>query len=107
MEHNTVRTSMAEDEQEIDLIELILDVCRRWRSLVALGLIGVVIGLGVGLYMANVKPKLDDFEVEGLHLKEIEQYARYQALYEEQLAWEQESILWSRDPSAAYTGSVT
>lgn len=107
MENNTVRTSMAEDEQEIDLIELILYVCRRWRSLIALGLIGVVIGVGVGLYKANVKPKLDDFEVEELHLKEIEQYARYQALYEEQLAWEQESILLNMDPTAAYTGSVT
>ena len=107
MENNTVRTSLAEDEQEIDLIELILYVCRRWRSLVALGLIGVVIGVGVGLYKANVKPKLDDFEVEELHLKEIEQYARYQALYEEQLAWEQESILLNMDPTAAYTGSVT
>ena len=87
MENNMVRTSRTEDEQEIDLIELILYVCRRWRSLIALGLIGVVIGLGVGLYKANVKPKLDDFEVEELHLKEIEQYARYQALYEEQVAW--------------------
>ena len=107
MENNTVRTSMAEDEQEIDLIELILYVCRRWRSLIALGLIGVVIGVGVGLYKANVKPKLDDFDVEELHLKEIEQYARYQALYEEQVAWEQESVLLNMDPTAAYTGSVT
>ena len=107
MENNTVRTSRTEDEQEIDLIELILYVCRRWRSLIALGLIGVVIGVGVGLYKANVKPKLDDFDVEELHLKEIEQYARYQALYEEQVAWEQESILLNMDPTAAYTGSVT
>lgn len=107
MENNMVRTSRTEDEQEIDLIELILYVCRRWRSLIALGLIGVVIGVGVGLYKANVKPKLDDFEVEELHLKEIEQYARYQALYEEQVAWEQESILLNMDPTTAYTGSVT
>ena len=107
MEHNTVRTSMAEDEQEIDLIELILYVCRRWRSLIALGLIGVVIGVGVGLYKANAKPKLDDLEVEELHLKEIEQYARYKALYEDQIAWEKESVLLNMDPTAVYVGSVT
>lgn len=107
MENNTVRTSLADDDQEIDLIELFLYVCRRWRSLIALGLIGVVIGVGVGLYKANAKPKLDDLEVEELHLKEIEQYARYQALYEDQIAWEKESVLLNMDPTAVYAGSVT
>ena len=107
MENNTVRTSLADDDQEIDLIELFLYVCRRWRSLIALGLIGVVIGVGVGLYKANAKPKLDDLEVEELHLKEIEQYARYQALYEDQIAWEKESVLLNMDPTAVYVGSVT
>ena len=107
MENNTVRTSLADDDQEIDLIELFLYVCRRWRSLIVLGLIGVVIGVGVGLYKANAKPKLDDLEVEELHLKEIEQYARYQALYEDQIAWEKESVLLNMDPTAVYAGSVT
>ena len=107
MENNTVRTSLADDDQEIDLIELFLYVCRRWRSLIVLGLIGVVIGVGVGLYKANAKPKLDDLEVEELHLKEIEQYARYQALYEDQIAWEKESVLLNMDPTAVYVGSVT
>lgn len=107
MENNTVRTSLADDDQEIDLIELFLYVCRRWRSLIVLGLIGVVIGVGVGLCKANAKPKLDDLEVEELHLKEIEQYARYQALYEDQIAWEKESVLLNMDPTAVYVGSVT
>ena len=107
MENNTIRTSLVDDEQEIDLIELFLYVCRRWRSLIALGLIGVVIGVGVGLYKANAKPKLDDLEVEKLHLKEVEQYARYQTLYDEQVAWEEESVLLNTDPNAAYTGSIT
>ena len=106
MENNTVRTSLADDDQEIDLIELFLYVCRRWRSLIALGLIGVVIGVGVGLYKANAKPKLDDLEVEELHLKEIEQYARYQALYEDQIVWEEESVYLNMDPHNAYTGDI-
>lgn len=105
MENNTVRTSLMDDGQKIDLKELFLYVCRKWRSLIVLGLIGVILGAGVGLYKAE--PNTEDFDLEKLHLKEIEQYARYQALYEDELAWSKESILLNMDPNAAYFGSVT
>lgn len=105
MENNTVRTSLMNDKQEIDLRKLFPYVCRKWRSLIVLVLIGVMLGVGVGLYKA--KPHLEDFDLEELHLKEIEQYARFQTLYEDAFEWEKESILLNMDPNAAYFGSVT
>lgn len=104
MENNTVRTSLMDDDQVIDLKELCLYVCRRWRGLIALGLIGVVIGVGLGLYKA--KPHLEELDIEDLHLNEIDQYARYVELYEEQTAWEEESVYLNMDPHNAYTGDI-
>ena len=104
MENNTVRTSLADDDQEIDLIELFLYVCRRWRSLIALGLIGILIGVGVGIYKS--KPHIEELDMEKIQFNEIEQYARYQELYEEEVAWEEESVYLNMDPHNAYTGDI-
>lgn len=104
MENNTVRSSPVDDEQVIDLKELILYVCRKWRVLILVGLIGVLVGIGVGLY--KMEPHIEDFDLEDLHLNEIEQFARYKELYEEQVAWEKESVYLNMDPHNAYTGNI-
>lgn len=102
MENNTVRSTAP--VEEIDLLELMNYVGRRWRVLIVVGLIGILLGLGVGLLMPE--PTVDSLEIEKLQLKEIEQYARYQELYEEQVEWEQESVYLNIDPHNAYTGNI-
>lgn len=102
MENNTVRS--AHQAEEIDLLELMRYVGSKWRVLIVMGLIGLLLGTGIGLLKSA--PSLDTLELDELHLKEIEQYARYQKLYDEQVEWEQESVYLNMDPRSAYTGDV-
>ncbi len=103
-----MRSSLVDDDQVIDLKEIFLYVCRKWRVLIILGLIGIVVGIVVGIGVGSLQsqPNAKKFELEELHLKEIEQYARYQQLYEEQADWEKESVLLNMDPYATYTGEI-
>lgn len=96
------RNYQQKDEEVIDLKELILYILRKWRVLILAGLIGVAIGCGFGL----LKPEktIDDLEMDELHLKEIDQYARYQQLYDEQLEKEAASVYMNMDPNAVHSG---
>lgn len=91
------------DEEVIDLKELMLYILRKWRVLILAGIIGVVLGCAFGL----LKPEkgLDDLEMDKLHLKEINQYARYQELYDEQVRKEEESVYMNMDPENVWKGS--
>lgn len=102
MESNTVRNTAP--EEEIDLLELVAYIGRRWRVLIVAVLIGILLGSVVGFL--KPAPSVDSLDIEKLHLKELEQYARYQALYDEQEKWEQESVYLNMDPNNAYTGNI-
>lgn len=90
------------DEETIDLKELLLYILRKWRVLIIVGLIGVVVGAGVQV----MKPEktFDNLDKGTLHLMEIEQYARYQRLYDEQLEKEKASVYMNMDPAQVYSG---
>lgn len=104
MERNAAELTVQREEQEIDLWELFLYICRRWRSLVILVLVGAALGLAFGLVKsANYGKNLD---LDELHLPQIEQYARYVQMYEEQEAYEAESVYLNLEPDAVYQGSV-
>lgn len=104
MERNAAELTVQKEEQEIDLWELLLYICRRWRSLVILVLVGAALGLAFGLVKAaNYGKNLD---MDELHLPQIEQYARYVQMYEEQEAYEAESVYLNLEPDAVYQGSV-
>lgn len=104
MERNAAELTVQSEEQEIDLWELFLYICRRWRSLVILVLIGAALGLAFGLVKAGNYGK--NLDMDELHLAQIEQYARYVQMYEEQEAYEAESVYLNLNPDAVYQGSV-
>lgn len=104
MDNNTVRSSIAEDEQTIDLKELFLYICRKWRVLMALGIVGLVLGAGVGLLKSGVS--MEELDLSKINVREVEQYARYKQLYDDQMAYEKESVYLNIDPYAAYSGGV-
>ena len=68
MESNTVRNTAT--EEEIDLLELVAYIGRRWRVLIVAVLIGILLGSVVGFL--KPAPSVDSLEIEKLHLKEIE-----------------------------------
>lgn len=104
MDNNMVRSSIAEDEQTIDLKELFLYICRKWRVLMALGIVGLVLGAGVGLLKSGVS--MEELDLSKINVREVEQYARYKQLYDDQMAYEKESVYLNIDPYAAYSGGV-
>lgn len=104
MERNAAELIVQSEEKEIDLWELFLYVCRRWRSLVILVLVGAALGLAFGLLKAGNYGK--NLDMDELHLPQIEQYARYVQMYEEQEEYEAESIYLKLAPDAVYQGSV-
>lgn len=104
MERNAAELTVQREEQEIDLWELFLYICRRWRSLVILVLVGAALGLAFGLVKAANYGK--NLNMDELHLPQIEQYVRYVQMYEGQEAYEAESVYLNLEPDAVYQGSV-
>lgn len=102
---NNVRSTIPENEEVIDLKELMLYILRKWRVLIALGLIGALLG---GCY-GFLKPeqKQTGFNMDAIQIREVDQYARYQRMYEDQLAWEQESVYLNIDSGDACYASKT
>lgn len=90
------------DDVVIDLKELVFFILRKWRVLILAGLIGVVLGCGVGFLKAQ--KSVEDLTVSDLHLAEIIQYGEYQALYDEQLRKETESVYMNMDADSAFKG---
>lgn len=68
-------------------------ICRRWRSLVALVLVGAALGLVKAMNYGK------NLNMDELHLPQIEQYARYMQMYEEQEAYEAESVYLNLNPN--------
>lgn len=98
------RTYMYEEEKEIDLVGLLAYVIRQWKKLVIVLVIGAI--LGVGLCFIT---KPDPVEVE--HEKEkflanLNQIYRYQQMYDNQVAYRNNSVYLHMDPNNLYSGSL-
>lgn len=104
MENNTVHASHNAEEMEINLKEIILYVCSKWRMIILLGLIGLVLGFGVG--MQKSKPANTELDLSKVNTREIERYTRLLQMYDDLVAWNQESIYLNMDPQDAYAGKT-
>lgn len=102
---NNVRSTIPENDEVIDLKELVLYILRKWRVLIALGLIGALLGGCYGFLKAEKeKTRLN---MDKIQTKEVDQYARYEQMYADQLAWEEESVFLNLDPTdACYASKI-
>lgn len=112
-----------EDDMEIDLIDMMFYLLRKWRSLVVAIVIGAL--LGTGLYMVkNHQQKAEQAAQEAELLKNDEDETfdekdyniskdtkvnmdiayQYRQLYNKQLEYNQKSIIMQLDPNEVYAG---
>ena len=97
----TYRQKMKSGEEEIDLIQLMLYVLRRWKVLLLACVLGLILGGAFGALKGN--KTLDQLDIDTLNMEQIQQYARYQQLYEDEVARQAESIYLNMNPEAVYT----
>lgn len=112
-----------EDDMEIDLVDLLFYLLKKWRSLIVAIVIGVI--LGAGLYVVkNHQQQAEQAAQEAELLKNDEDETfdekdyniskdtkvnmdiayQYRQLYNKQLEYNQKSIIMQLDPNAVYAG---
>lgn len=112
-----------EDDMEIDLVDLMFYLLRKWRSLIVVIVIGAI--LGAGLYVVkNHQQQAEQAAQEAELLKNDEDEAfdekdyniskdtkvnmdiayQYRQLYNKQLEYNQKSIIMQLDPNEVYAG---
>ena len=112
-----------EDDMEIDLVDLLFYLLKKWRSLIVAIVIGAI--LGAGLYMVkNHQQQAEQAAQEAELLKNDEDEAfdekdyniskdtkanmdiayQYRQLYNKQLEYNQKSIIMQLDPNEVYAG---
>lgn len=112
-----------EDDMEIDLVDLLFYLLKKWRSLIVAIVIGAI--LGAGLYVVkNHQQQAEQAAQEAELLKNEEDEAfdekdyniskdtkvnmdiayQYRQLYNKQLEYNQKSIIMQLDPNAVYAG---
>lgn len=112
-----------EDDMEIDLVDLMFYLLKKWRSLIVAIVIGVI--LGAGLYVVkNYQQQAEQAAQEAELLKNDEDEAfdekdyniskdtkvnmdiayQYRQLYNKQLEYNQKSIIMQLDPNEVYAG---
>ena len=112
-----------EDDMEIDLVDLLFYLLKKWRSLIVAIVIGAI--LGAGLYVVkNHQQQAEQAAQEAELLKNDEDETfdekdyniskdtkvnmdiayQYRQLYNKQLEYNQKSIIMQLDPNAVYAG---
>ena len=112
-----------EDDMEIDLVDLLFYLLKKWRSLIVTVMIGAI--LGAGLYVVkNQQQQAEQAAQEAELLKNDEDEAfdekdyniskdtkvnmdiayQYRQLYNKQLEYNQKSIIMQLDPNEVYAG---
>ncbi len=112
-----------EDDMEIDLVDLLFYLLKKWRSLIVAIVIGAI--LGAGLYVVkNHQQQTEQAAQEAELLKTDEDESfdekdyniskdtkanmdiayQYRQLYNKQLEYNQKSIIMQLDPNAVYAG---
>lgn len=97
------------DEMEIDLIDFLFYLLRRWKSLVAMILLGAV--LGSAFYVikttksANVV--VEDYQLNADTEANMKLAAQYRRLYDQQIDYNEHSIIMQMDPNQVYEGTLT
>ena len=98
------------DEVEIDLIDFLFYLMRRWKSLVAMVLLGAV--LGGAFYMVKSSKTTEEmieeeYQPEVSTEENMKLAAQYRRLYEQQMDYNQHSIVMQMNPNQVYEGTLT
>ena len=114
-----------EDDVEIDLIDLMFYLLKRWRGLIIAIVLGLVLGLGIYLVKdhqqkaelaaqtaavesADETEEFDEseYDISDDVKSNMELAYQYRQLYRKQLEYNQKSIIMQLDPNAVYTGEL-
>lgn len=102
--------NLYEDEIEINLVNLIFYLLKKWRSLLVVIVVGIAIGGAV--YMVKKPADIEeiavvpaeDYEAEPDVKANMELAYQYRELYKDQLEYKQNSVLMQLNPNEVYTG---
>lgn len=97
----TYRQRINAEEEEIDLVQLMLYVFRKWKLLLLACVLGALLGGAFGA-MKTAKNAAST-GMDEPNMTQIEQYARYQQLYKDEAARQTDSIYLNMNPEAVYT----
>lgn len=97
------------DEMEIDLIDFLFYLLRRWKSLVAMILLGAV--LGSAFYVVKTTKAANtvtgDYQPDADTEANMKLAAQYRKLYDQQMDYNEHSIVMQMDPNQVYEGTLT
>ena len=98
-------------EKEIDLVGLLFYVLKRWKKLLALLLVGALIGCGIS-FLNMKKDPAAELEARVMSASEVDQnkvqqYVNYSKLYELELEKQALSPLSEMDSAVAWSGTVS
>lgn len=114
-----------EDDVEIDLIDLMFYLLKRWRGLIIAIVLGLVLGLGIYLVKDHQQKaelaaqtaavesadETEEFDESKYDISDdveanMELAYQYRQLYRKQMEYNQKSIIMQLDPNAVYTGEL-
>lgn len=114
-----------EDDMEIDLIDMMFYLLKRWRGLVIAIVLGLLLGLGIyavkdhqqkalqaeNLAASESADKEEAFDESAYDISDdveanMELAYQYRQLYRKQLEYNQKSVIMQLDPNAVYTGEL-
>lgn len=97
------------DEMEIDLIDFLFYLLRRWKSLVAMVVLGAV--LGSAFYVVKTTKSsnaaVEDYQPDADTEANMKLAAQYRKLYNQQMDYNEHSIVMQMDPNQVYEGTLT
>lgn len=97
------------DEMEIDLIDFLFYLLRRWKSLVAMVVLGAV--LGSAFYVVKTTKSsnaaVEDYQPDADTEANMKLAAQYRKLYDQQMDYNEHSIVMQMDPNQVYEGTLT
>ena len=114
-----------EDDMEIDLIDMMFYLLKRWRGLVIAIVLGLLLGLGIyvvkdhqqkalqaeSLAASESADKEEAFDESAYDISDdveanMELAYQYRQLYRKQLEYNQKSVIMQLDPNAVYAGEL-
>lgn len=97
------------DEMEIDLIDFLFYLLRRWKSLAAMILLGAI--LGSAFYVVKTTKSsnaaVEDYQPDADTEANMKLAAQYRKLYDQQMDYNEHSIVMQMDPNQVYEGTLT
>ena len=102
-DQTTYRQKIRNEKEEIDLVQMIQYVLQKWKILLLVGVVGLLLGGAFGAMKTGKEPA--QMDINDLNADQIQQYANYHQFYEDEVARQKESIYMNMDPEAVYMAS--